>query len=72
MSVVKNFSSILGGDGSIPPAPTAANFTNITFTSITMEWEPVVNTSGNPVYIVEMAYSEGIGNFRSIYLSEVT
>lgn len=67
---VKNFSSLFTADGSMPPIPSIPTETNVTFTSISLEWVSVANTSGSPVYLVEMAYSEGLDNFKSVYLSE--
>lgn len=67
LTKIKNFSSILAGDGSLPPSPSVPIIRNRTLTSISLEWVPVENTSGTPVYLVEMDYSAS----GSMYLSEV-
>ena len=67
LAEIKNFSSILAGDGSLPPSPSIPIIRNRTLTSISLEWVPVENTSGTPVYLVEMDYSAS----GSMYLSEV-
>ena len=71
MTKVKNFSSIINGDGSSTPAPGIPLVTNRNLTSISLKWEAVENTTGSPVYMIEMAFSEGGQAFVPAYLSEV-
>ena len=54
LTQLKNFSSILAGDGSTPPKPGIPTVTNKTLTSISLKWDPVQNTSGTPVYLIAM------------------
>lgn len=54
---LKNFSSIFTGDASVPPTPGIPTVTNKTFATISLQWEPVMNTSGTPVYMVAMEYN---------------
>ncbi|KAJ7358888.1 hypothetical protein OS493_020726 [Desmophyllum pertusum] len=54
LTQLQNFSSIFDGDGSIPPTPNIPIVTNKTFTSISLQWDPVQNTSGTPVYLIAM------------------
>ena len=41
----------------MPPTPGIPTVTNKTFATISLQWEPVMNTSGTPVYMVAMEYN---------------
>ena len=72
LTKVKNFSSVTNGDNSSTPTPGTPSITNRSLTSISLKWEAVQNTTGSPVYMIEMAFSDSGGNsFWPVYLSEV-
>ncbi|KAJ7358886.1 hypothetical protein OS493_020724 [Desmophyllum pertusum] len=71
LTQLQNFSSILDGDGSIPPTPNISIVTNKTFTSISLRWDPVHNTSGTPVYLIAMDITGDFGMRTPFYLIEV-
>ena len=72
LTKVKNFSSLINGDNSSTPTPGIPSVTNRSLNSISLKWEAVQNTTGRPVYMIEMAFSESGRNvFRPVYLSEV-
>ncbi|XP_073250035.1 uncharacterized protein [Porites lutea] len=72
LTKVKNLSSLINGDNSSTPSPGIPSITNRSLTSIGLKWEAVQNTTGIPVYMIEMSFSESGRNFfRPVYLSEV-
>ena len=72
LTKVKNFSSLTNGDNSSAPTPGIPSVTNRSLNSISLKWEAVQNTTGSPVYMIEMAFFESGRNvFRPVYLSEV-
>ena len=54
---MKTFSSIVTGDGSSSPTPGIPTVTSKTLNSVSLEWEPLKNTSGTPVYIIGISYT---------------
>jgi len=54
---LETFPSILTGDGSTSPTPDTPTVTNRTLNSVSLEWEPLKNTSGTPVYIIGMSHT---------------
>lgn len=71
LTLVQNFSSILNGDGSTPPTPTIPTVTSTNFTSISLKWDPVRNTSGSAVYLIQVTFTGEQSRFSPRYLSEV-
>ncbi|XP_020628043.1 uncharacterized protein LOC110065273 [Orbicella faveolata] len=71
LAQLQNFSSILAGDGSFPPKPSIPIVTSRNFTSISLKWDPVRNTSGAVVYLIEMTFTGEQSRFSPRYLSEV-
>ena len=71
LTKVKTLSSIITGDGSLPPTPRNLTVTNRSFTSISLQWEAVKNTNGSPVYLIEMQLSTGGGKYIPAYMEEV-
>ena len=72
LNKVKNFASVTNGDNSSTPTPGTPSITNRSLTSISLKWEAVQNTTGSPVYMIEMEFSDNGGNsFWPVYLSEV-
>ena len=71
LAQLQNFSSILAGDGTFPPKPSIPTVTSRNFTSISLEWDPVQNTSGAAVYLIEMTFTGEQSRFSPRYLSEV-
>lgn len=72
LTKVKNFTSVTNGDNSSTPTPGTPSITNRSLTSISLKWEAVENTTGSPVYMIEMEFSDSGGNsFWPVYLSEV-
>lgn len=51
---IRNLYSILDGDGSASPTPGIPTVTNKTFTSVSLKWDPVQNTTGTAVYLIVM------------------
>ena len=66
---IRNFSSVLHGDGSTPPTPGIPTVTNKTFTSVSLKWDPVQNTTGTAVYL--MAISTTGDRDLTYYFSQV-
>ena len=62
---LNTLSSIRKGDGSKPPIPGTPTLRNRTFTSITLQWEPVNTTDGTSVYLIAVEL-EG-DNYKSSY-----
>ena len=71
LAQLQNLSSILAGDGSSPPNPGIPIVTNKNFTSISLEWDPVQNTTGSAVYLIEMTFTGEQSRFSPRYFSEV-
>ncbi|XP_073250102.1 uncharacterized protein [Porites lutea] len=72
LTKVKNFTSVTNGDNSSTPTPGTPSITNRSLTSISLKWEAVQNTTGSPVYMIEMEFSDNGGHsFWPVYLSEV-
>ena len=71
LTKVKTLSSIITGDGSLPPTPRNLTVTNRSFTSISLQWEAVKNTNGSPVYLIEMQHSRGEAKYIPVYMEEV-
>ena len=71
LTVLKNFPSILNGDGSKPPTPGIPTVINKTFTSISLKWDSVQNTSGSAVYLIEIAFTGERSRFSPSYSTEV-
>ena len=71
LAQLQNFSSILAGDGSFPPKPSIPIVTSRNFTSISLKWDPVRNTSGAVVYLIEMTFTGEQSRCSPRYLSEV-
>jgi len=68
---VHNFSSILSGDGSLPPTPGIPAVISRNFTSISLKWDPVQNTSGAAVYLIEITFTGELSRRSPRYLPEV-
>lgn len=51
---ITNLSSTLFGDGSTSPTPGIPTVANKNFTSISLKWDPVQNTTGTAVYLIAM------------------
>ena len=71
LAQLQNVSSILAGDGSFTPKPAIPAVTSKNFTSISLKWDPVLNTSGAVVYLIEMTFTGEQSRFSPEYLSEV-
>ena len=71
LAQLQNVSSILAGDGFLPPKPSIPKVTSKNFTSISLEWDPVQNASGTAVYLVEVTFTGEQSRFSPRYLSEV-
>ena len=71
LAQLQNFSSILAGDGSLPPKPSMPTVTSKNFTSISLKWDPVQNTNGTAVYLIEITFTGEQSRFSPSYLSEV-
>jgi hypothetical protein len=71
LAQLQNFSSILAGDGTFPPTPGIPTVTSKNFTSISLKWDPVQNTSGAAVYLIEITFTGKQSRFSHKYLSEV-
>ncbi|KAJ7358905.1 hypothetical protein OS493_020743 [Desmophyllum pertusum] len=79
LTQLQNFSSILDGDGSIPPTPGIPTVTNKTITSISLRWDPVQNASGIPVqnmsgtavYLIEVTFTGEKSIYSPSFRSEV-
>ena len=57
LKYLKTLSSIRDGDGSKPPIPGTPTLRNRTFTSITLQWEPVNTTNGTSVYLIAVEFN---------------
>ena len=57
LKYLKTLSSIRNGDGSKPPIPGTPTLRNRTFTSITLQWEPVNTTNGTSVYLIAVEFN---------------
>lgn len=71
LAQVQNFSSILAGDGSLPPTPGIPTVTSRNFTSISLKWDPVQNMSGAVVYLIEITFTGELSRHSPRYLPEV-
>lgn len=71
LTLIKNFSSILNGDGSTPPTPAIPTVTSKNFTSISLKWDPVRNTSGSAVYLIQITFTGEQSRFSPRYYREV-
>ncbi|RMX45146.1 hypothetical protein pdam_00016496 [Pocillopora damicornis] len=49
---LNSFASIQDGDGSKIPTPSIPRVINMDLTSLSLQWDPVQNASGTPVYLV--------------------
>ncbi|XP_073250033.1 uncharacterized protein [Porites lutea] len=57
LKYLNTLSSIRNGDGSKPPIPGTPTLRNRTFTSITLQWEPVNTTNGTSVYLIAVEFN---------------
>ena len=57
LKYLNTLSSIRNGDGSEPPIPGTPTLRNRTFTSITLQWEPVNTTNGTSVYLIAVEFN---------------
>ena len=71
LAQLNTFPSLLTGDGSFPPTPGIPKVTSRNFTSISLKWNPVQNTSGAVVYLLEITFTGEQSGVSSKYLSEV-
>ena len=67
----QNVSSLLAGDGYFPPSPGIPIVASRNFTSVSLKWEPVHNTSEAVVYLVEITVTGEQSNHSPKFLSEV-
>lgn len=51
---LNRFASIQDGDESKIPTPSIPRVTNKSLTSLSLQWDPVQNASGTPVYLITM------------------
>lgn len=72
LAQVQNFSSILAGDGSLPPTPGIPTVTSRNFTSISLKWDPVQIMTGAVVYLIEITITGEQSGIHPKYLSEVS
>lgn len=68
---LKNVSSLLPEDGYFPPTPGIPTITSRNFTSVSLKWDPVQNTSGAVVYLVEITVTGEQSRVSPKYFSEV-
>ena len=61
---LNNFASIQEGDGSKIPTPSIPRVINMDLTSLSLQWDPVQNASGTPVYLVTV---NTMGDYSSTY-----
>lgn len=71
LTLLQNFSSIITGDGSTPPTPGIPTVTNKNFTSVSLKWDPVRNTTGTAVYLIEIMFGQQ-SRFFPRYSSQVS
>jgi len=71
LAQLQNGSFLIVGDGSFPPKPGIPTITSRNFTSISLKWDPVLNTSGAVVYLIEMTFTGEESKVSYKYLSEV-
>lgn len=68
---LQNVSSLLPEDGYFPPTPGIPTIKSRNFTSVSLQWDPVQNTSGAVVYLVELTVTGEQSRVSPKYLSEV-
>ena len=61
---LNNFASIQEGDGSKIPTPSIPRVINMDLTSLSLQWDPVQNASGTPVYLITV---NTMGDYSSTY-----
>lgn len=61
---LNNFASIQEGDGSKIPTPSIPRVINMDVTSLSLQWDPVQNASGTPVYLITV---NTMGDYSSTY-----
>ena len=61
---LNSFASIQDGDGSKIPTPSIPRVINMDLTSLSLQWDPVQNASGTPVYLVTV---NTMGDYSSTY-----
>ena len=70
LKYLETLSSKKNGDGSKPPIPGTPTLRNRTFTSITLQWEPVNTTNGTSVYLIAVEF-EGDFYKSSFFINTV-
>ena len=71
LAQLQNVSSLLAGDGYFPPSPVVPVVTSRNSTSVSLKWDPVHNTSGAVVYLVEITVIGKQSSHSPKFLSEV-
>lgn len=71
LAQLQNVSSLLAGDGHFPPSPGIPIVTSRNFTSVSLKWDPVHNTTGAVVYLVEITVTREQSSRSPKFLSEV-
>lgn len=66
---LNSFASIQDGDGSKIPTPSIPRVINMDLTSLSLQWDPVQNASGTPVYLVTV---NTMGDYSSTYTNVFT